>query len=225
MSFNAQVKTKYTIVANSLSMVLDPLEDIVRTDKFFEEWRNDAEASSGGKDFNEQIGLDRDEDDEEEINQAARSELDSRWTNFSHEFFNNAEMVGTSLKGWRHIQTKELKKLLTAIKEGKPVSGYKGIGIYWSWKQDAAEAHWGGGGETVVLEALIPLESINRERMAYANMSMSTGEEECEITLKEGQPVEVLKVMMDDGMRGTGKVLVQFKKPMKIKAEKQNELQ
>lgn len=73
--------------------------------------------------------------------------------------------------------------------------GYKGIGIYWAWDEESADAHWGRGGEFVTIAARIPAKAIDFKRMLLANIDSSTGINEAEITLKEGAQVELMYVI------------------------------
>jgi hypothetical protein len=67
------------------------------------------------------------------------------------------------------------------------------IGIYWSWDITAAEAHWGKEtGSTYLLKAQIQEEAVDWERSLLALMNPHTGEEEREITLRQGAEIKLL---------------------------------
>ena len=72
---------------------------------------------------------------------------------------------------------------------GRKAVNPKKIGIFWSWDEAAAEAHWGSfglGTEKILLKAQVGRDDIDWEGTFEANMAPSTGEEEREIRLKEG---------------------------------------
>lgn len=67
------------------------------------------------------------------------------------------------------------------------------LGIYWSFEESAAEAHWGSGrGVEWTYEAVIDdLAIINKASSVYAYTSPSA-EDEMEVTLKENMPLRVI---------------------------------
>lgn len=67
------------------------------------------------------------------------------------------------------------------------------LGIYWSFEESAAEAHWGSGrGVEWTYEAVIDdLAIVNKESSVYAYTSPSA-EDEMEVTLKENMPLRVV---------------------------------
>lgn len=87
---------------------------------------------------------------------------------------------GESFDVYRTISLESLRDLKT-----------KGIGIYWSWDESKAEAHWGNGGTQYTLRARVNDADVDWNRTLYANLDPSLGEEEAEITLKEGIPVKI----------------------------------
>lgn len=87
------------------------------------------------------------------------------------------------MKVWRCVTLKNIKELKT-----------KGVGIYWSYVESSAEAHWGvGGGTPYTLEAQITEDAVDWEATVYANLHPSIGNLENEICLKEGAPVKILQ--------------------------------
>jgi hypothetical protein len=72
---------------------------------------------------------------------------------------------------------------------GRKAVNPKKIGIFWSWDENSAEAHWGSfgpGTEEILLQARVGKDDIDWEGTFEANMDPATGEEEREIRLKEG---------------------------------------
>jgi hypothetical protein len=68
------------------------------------------------------------------------------------------------------------------------------LGIYWAFKKNSAEPHWGyhkGTTEDVLIQASVTKDQVDWEGTYYANLSPSTGEEEKEIRLKENQKIQI----------------------------------
>jgi GNAT superfamily N-acetyltransferase len=65
----------------------------------------------------------------------------------------------------------------------------KGIGVYWSWDEDAAEAHWGHFGQgfqNYTLKAQVQEKDVDWTGTMWANLDPDLGEDEKEIRLKSG---------------------------------------
>lgn len=78
-----------------------------------------------------------------------------------------------------------------------PDSGQNHPGTYWSRDPRKAIAHFGGSDpshETYIIEADIPLSSINWSATISANLSEEFGVEEDEITIDEHAPIHIIKV-------------------------------
>ena len=87
--------------------------------------------------------------------------------------------------------------LVGGVKAIKP----KGIGIYWSWDEGTAEAHWGrfgNGAVEVLLRAQVSENDVDWEGTIIANLDPSLGEDEQEIRLKPGVHPVVLGWKGDD---------------------------
>lgn len=60
----------------------------------------------------------------------------------------------------------------------------RALGIYWSWDESAAEAHWAGtGGVNYLIKAEVALKDINWVATLAKNVDVSLGEEEKEIEI------------------------------------------
>lgn len=84
------------------------------------------------------------------------------------------------------------RKWITSLSQGN-----RKLGIYWSYEEDAAEAHWGSGrGIQILIQTSVTEDQIDFEGTFAANLQPSTGEEEKEIRLNEGEkiPLEALWV-------------------------------
>ncbi|MGA7861224.1 MAG: hypothetical protein WCB19_05145, partial [Thermoplasmata archaeon] len=65
----------------------------------------------------------------------------------------------------------------------------KGIGVYWSWDEDAAEAHWGHFGQgfqNYTLKAQVQEKDVDWTGTMWVNLDPDLGEDEKEIRLKSG---------------------------------------
>lgn len=89
-------------------------------------------------------------------------------------------------KVYRCISVHSIKDFLDVLEKRSYVESYKGLGIYWAFKESAAECHWGGTTNKVTLHAEVPLSSVDVKGTIFALMSPSTGPEEWELKLKPG---------------------------------------
>jgi len=72
----------------------------------------------------------------------------------------------------------------------------KHLGIYWSWDENSAEAHWGNGGQKrVTLKSNVREEYVNWDDTIKLNMNISLGEEEKEIRLFKNTPIKIIEIL------------------------------
>lgn len=65
-----------------------------------------------------------------------------------------------------------------------------GVGVYWSWDQDKAEAYWGeSGGYSITLHGKVAVEDVDWSETLYR--SAYGLKEECEIRMKDGSKILV----------------------------------
>ena len=86
-----------------------------------------------------------------------------------------------------------LWRCITAPRDWKPEGRHPGI--YWSYLETAAEAHWGSfGGEDIkwTMQTTVPLEAINWEQTLIMN-AQPDYQDEKEIRLREDFPVAIDK--------------------------------
>jgi len=76
------------------------------------------------------------------------------------------------------------------------------VGIFWAWNQDLAECHWGEGPQEVLVKGRVRLSAIDIPETLLKNLDPGLGEEESEILLKKGAPVEILAI----GIKKIGEV-------------------
>lgn len=74
----------------------------------------------------------------------------------------------------------------------------KHLGVYWSYDEHAAEAHWGERFKIPArIHGRVPETSVDWETTFIMNMDPSLGEDEKEVRLHEGVPVEILEIEID----------------------------
>ncbi len=86
-----------------------------------------------------------------------------------------------------------LYRCITAPKDWKPTPD-RHIGIYWSWSESAADAHWGDfsdGNVSWIIKGEVPVEYIDWVVTLAMNASPSYDEEK-EVRLKDNAPVTLL---------------------------------
>ncbi len=84
------------------------------------------------------------------------------------------------------------------FQQGLQAIKYQGVGIYWSWDENAAECHWGSGGPSVTLHGVIQKNNVDWEGTIYANMFPTLGQEEKEVRLLEGTQFELEEIQYDE---------------------------
>ena len=96
------------------------------------------------------------------------------------------------IKIWRMMDVK--KDWIDALeKQGKH------LGIYWSYEEDVAEAHWGKGlKHSILIESEVPENGVDWNETILANIHPVTGEEEKEITLFKGTPINIKSIKVDN---------------------------
>ena len=79
------------------------------------------------------------------------------------------------------------------IKQGKH------LGIYWTWDENSAEAHWGKvkNRNKALLVAKIKEEYVNWEETIKLNMELSLGDMEREIRLFKGTTIDLISVIIN----------------------------
>lgn len=139
------------------------------------------------------VGDDDDDDDDDDIfagkpgDDDAISDVDiERWCESRvWEALGNIEwrIKNGTIRCWRVI----------AVPEGWKPNNSSHPGIYWSWDQSAAEAHWADGkhDHRVEIEADLPVEAIEWPITLMMNAHPDY-EDEKEIRIRPGSPVNVL---------------------------------
>lgn len=73
----------------------------------------------------------------------------------------------------------------------------RGLGQYWTWDKEYAEAYAGQGSNEWLISGLIDPASVDWVSTILANAHPATGQEEKEITIPEGTPVKVVGIEVD----------------------------
>lgn len=194
----------------------------------FEDWLSSLDMSSGINDF---IGFhegDYDPDDydskkeyeeamEENRNEKFEDYFQEKSQEFITEFGKISKIQNGGLKIFRCVTVADAKKYAADLKKGKYPKGFSGLGIFWSWDESAAECHWGDSKhpDTIVLEAVAPLNAVDFKTTVIKNLHTSMGDEK-EIQLKEGAKIKLLSI--EDESRET---IEKFKSPLQLQAEKE----
>ncbi len=106
------------------------------------------------------------------------------WGNFAHLFDGDGNAT--------------LYRVITAPRDWTP--GDRHPGIYWSWDEDAAEAHWGDFSDGQVkwrLTGVINMRDVDWTTTLSMNVQPDYKDEK-EIRIKDGAPVKLMKVEQID---------------------------
>ena len=112
-------------------------------------------------------------------------ELREKYDDVIERITNNIKPDGT-IDIWRRIKVDD-------IWVNHLIQAGKHLGIYWSWDEHAAEAHWGDTTKSsnALIKSSIKEEYIDWKSTIYANMDLSLGEEEKEITLFKNTSLKI----------------------------------
>lgn len=184
------------------------IEKEVNKPSFVRDWISSTENSLDGVEFYDRLDISAEAPSKKEIAAGARKWLESQLDDLEAGFDKHLDLEGSKFIVHRCIAVDDVNEFVDNLKKGKYSKGFKGVGTWWSWSEEAAECHWGRGKQNLYLEGLVPMTSINVLQTAWANMSMQLGADEKEITLKEGASVSVRKVMKDkENLLSPGEVL------------------
>lgn len=130
----------------------------VNLDKFFEKWFDEYQSSDNFEDY-VWYRMDDDVNEYESNNPDLTEKEINKWKNlkikekardwfFSHmeeldEAFYDVEADDKTLIVYRTITVDNLDDFISLLKKGKFQKKYTGIGIYWAYSSNKADAHWG----------------------------------------------------------------------------------
>jgi 2'-5' RNA ligase len=118
-------------------------------------------------------------------------ELSVRYEDVVDNIINKIKPDGT-IDIWRRITVDD-------IWVNHLIEAGKHLGIYWSWDENAAEAHWGDAAKKgdALIKSSIKEEYIDWKNTIYANMDLSLGEDEKEIRLFKNTSLKIEELTID----------------------------
>lgn len=167
-----------------------PLEEF--EDNFFEKFVIDyPEKNISDKFYNDLYNKEL----EDKMKSYARDWFDNRIEELESQLLDNADYYSDrSIYGYRVMGIEEPEDLVQQYKNKFYPSGYDGVGECFSFEESKAEAHNYEGGSHIVLECIIPFDSIDIESTFFLNMCLALGFNESEIRLKKGSNVILKRV-------------------------------
>lgn len=145
--------------------------DLVEDDNYWEV----SDVLAGGTDINDAL-TDKGKEAWSQyfIESFNESIQDMLWT-IKHSMDKNDGLIDV----WRSIQFNkgDYDDVYDAIIKGH----HGGVGVYWSWEENAADAHWGSGGTEITLHGQVRPEDIEWEETLRKNVYDLKDEKELEI--------------------------------------------
>ena len=136
---------------------------------------------------------------DKEIKQIAKEAFRTQLSDFMSSFTSSAKIERGGITLWRCITVEDPQAYLELLKAGNypdketGIGNYRGLGVYWSYDQSAANCHWGkSGGKKILLKAVAPISAIDVRSTLSMNMDVDTGMVEAEIRLKKGAAVKLV---------------------------------
>ena len=139
---------------------------------------------------------------EECFKEKAKQWFDARFDEVLFDFTNHLELIDIEhIRIYRVISVlnADYDSFLDNVKNLDLFKNYSGIGKYWSYDENSAEAHWNehvstGNYKEVLISAIIPFNLINISMTLLLNLDTNLGEMEKEIRLNEGDLVFIEKI-------------------------------
>lgn len=152
---------------------------------------------------NDELSYNPDEHEGKTVDEVREELIRYRFDDFLSAVRLKADEDKGKLIVYRCISPDDVDEFIFHVANGEAIEGYDGLGIFWSFDEKKAGCHWGSGSSgrshgDVTIHALVSVGDINVERTVMANLFASTGEEEAEITLKEGAKLEVIGIQTDE---------------------------
>jgi GNAT superfamily N-acetyltransferase len=117
----------------------------------------------------------------------AKEYLEDEYNDLSHEH----KRRGSSFDIYRCMTMKSIRDLKK-----------KGFGVYWSWDADAADAHWGNlYAKKYTFHARVSAHDVDWNSTLLANLDPTLGDDEKEIRVKNGVPLELIEYRIE-GVQG-----------------------
>lgn len=109
-----------------------------------------------------------------------------------NDFEKHASITPQGLVCYRTLTVEDTDEFLLLISIGEYQEPYTGVGIYWAFDENKAEAHWSQSKNKITLKALIPFSAIDQDKSFILNFCPSIGSEEAEIRVFEGSEIIIL---------------------------------
>lgn len=186
-----------------IKLIKEELENITVDDIVTDDFLNQHQMDSGELEYlfdqykYENEYIDRDIDYDEYIEDEKNKNDFEEWLKyeFKYKFDNQKDLYEKMFRNGNGRMTlfREMTVSKSWIKS--LVKPNAKLGIYWSYEEDAAEAHWGynskGRTEKALLQISITDDQVDWEGTFEANLHPSLGEQEKEIRLKEGAKIHL----------------------------------
>lgn len=137
-------------------------------------------------------GLESDEGDytQEEYDEYAQGRIEEVFEELYANMYNYVE--GDSIDIWREM---------TVPKEWVQTLGKDrlDLGIYWSYTKEGAEAHWGEGGDTVLVNigTTVSLDQVDWKSTFIVKLQIDHADDEQEVRLFKGVPIKIKELSVD----------------------------
>ena len=149
----------------------------------------------------------------DERESTAQDWYDDRWNELENDMSDKLKSGEHGIKIYRAITVEDPDEFIFHSSFDTYINDHNGVGVYWAWDEDSAEAHWGHGkGKEIVIHAEAPLSSIDIKTTLMLNMNPSLGRDEAELRLKEKAKVFVL------GFEVGGEFILVDKEPLQLTA-------
>lgn len=166
--------------------------------------------SSIGKEWSEQ---DDPPTEGEEWENALKKYMQDKFKDFHSDFSHKAEDKGSYLHVARCISVNDVDDFVGKISKGEYLSGYGGVGVYWSWDTNNTECYWGKSGQQpVIINGLVDVRNIDIKSTIMTNLHPSLGERETEIKVRDNNPIRILN------LKSHGKMLWEGDQEVKAKS-------
>lgn len=107
-----------------------------------------------------------------------------------------AKFKGDSIYLYRKLGLKNLDQFLAALRQGRFLSQYTGMGSSWGFDRDVVSS-WGfnkGEGDEYIFHGILALKDIDIKKTLIAHCHPQFGDCEYEIMVKKGAPVEIIRI-------------------------------
>lgn len=162
--------------------------------KFFKDWvYANTDAINNAFEYEEHDHPDMTKKQRSDLwKETARREFDQR---FDDVIYKVDELYKEStLTLYRMITVEDEEDFLIKLSNEQTLPEYTGIGPFWAFEKGKAEAHWGMGGEHVLLIGEVNHDDVDWDLTLLLQLDISLGDQEAEVRLHGGVPVKIVGV-------------------------------